>query len=114
MRNLLVTDGEPTRNHVVTWVVLITINPPTEIPGLRQKLDRFKTVIFEEFDFLWQVDAERQQLTPWLYGDWNHGDWSGVPKIVASAGRRADARPTPGRQMFSVVFSAETSHQVVR
>ena len=42
---ILVTGGEPTRNHVATWVVLITINPPAAIPGLKQKLDSFKTVI---------------------------------------------------------------------
>ena len=42
---ILVTGGDETRNHAATWVVLITINPPTEQPGLRQKLRRFRTVI---------------------------------------------------------------------
>ena len=37
---ILVTGGEPIRNHVATWVVLITINQPTDIPELRQKLDK--------------------------------------------------------------------------
>jgi len=32
--------------------------------------------VFDEFNFLLHVDAaERRHLMPWLYGDWNHGDW---------------------------------------
>lgn len=42
---LLVTGADDTRNHVATWVVLITITAPSEISGLRQKLEQFKTAI---------------------------------------------------------------------
>ena len=32
--------------------------------------------VFDEFNFLWQVDgADRRQLMPWMYSDWNHSDW---------------------------------------
>ena len=42
---LLLTGGGVTRNQVATWTVLITIAKPYEIPGLRTKLDFFKTTI---------------------------------------------------------------------
>ena len=41
------TEGDETRSHVATSVILITIATPTEIPGLRSKLQRFKMVINE-------------------------------------------------------------------
>ena len=33
--------------------------------------------IFEDFEFLWQLEAvERQELMPWLYGDWSQAQWT--------------------------------------
>ena len=42
---LLVTGGQDTRNHIATWVVLMTIATPSELPDLQTKLTRFKNTI---------------------------------------------------------------------
>ena len=42
---LLVTGGQYTRNHIATWVVLMTIATPSELPDLQTKLTRFKNTI---------------------------------------------------------------------
>ena len=44
---LLVTGADDTRNHVATWVVLITITAPSEIPGFQQKIEQFKTALLK-------------------------------------------------------------------
>ena len=42
---LLVTGGHATRTQIATWVVLMTIAAPPELPDLQTKLTRFKTTI---------------------------------------------------------------------
>ena len=42
---LIVLGGSATKRFVANWQVLITVATPTVIPGLRQKLARFKTII---------------------------------------------------------------------
>ena len=44
---LLVTGADDTRNHVATWVVLLTITAPSEIPGFQQKIEQFKTALLK-------------------------------------------------------------------
>ena len=49
-----------------------------EVINALHERDVFKKwlAVFDEFNVLWRVDAaERRQLMPWLYGNWNDGNW---------------------------------------
>ena len=42
---VLVTGGDVTRNHVVTWTVLVSLGAPREEPGLLEKLREFRETL---------------------------------------------------------------------
>ena len=57
---LLLTGGEPTRAHIATWTVLVTINLPTVDPTMLRRLRDLKAIIPAETAAYNQLEPMRQ------------------------------------------------------